>query len=368
MAADGKATTTSGGMTIVISEFVTTVNGVETIFATPVQTLLNTSDGFLNHSQRTGVIAGAAVGGVIVLVALLGLLFYFRRTRQVRQRLLEEKRAKERPPRHLLEDEADDYSFGRGPPMMAQHWDSTSFTSGGSSPSAPRLLRARGSKTGSLFQEDVWPPPSEVMQDPLLTAHDIGSSLSLAIGLPVEGGSTSSQADVSQTEFKQPSPTNNLMSSADAYAFGAAPVGAGHPMQRSSAYESIRSNDSADYYYHAHSHSRAESAEPLLDDAGRGSVSPPPMASRNLAASPTNTLDRRARRSNLRVSYTADDFQHVAGSSPPRADHSRAGTGHSVGSISPRNEHLVASPVEGISTGRTEEVPPMYHTIPRDAV
>lgn len=306
------------------------------------------------------MIAGAAVGGVFVLVALLGLLFYFRRTRQVRQRHLEEKRAKERPPRHLLEDEADDFHFGgRGPPMMAQHWDSTSFTSGGSSPSAPRLLRARGSRTGSLFQEDVWPPPNEVMQDPLLTAHDLGSSISLAMGVPHDG-STSSQADVSQPEFKQPSLTQPI-SSADAYAFGVAPAGVGHSAQRSSAYDSIRSADSADYYYNGRSHSRAESSEPLLDDTGRGSVSPPPVTARNLTASPTNTMDRRTRKSNLRMSYTADDFQPGSSSSLPRTGHLRAGTGNSAGSLS----SPAASPED--VTGRAEELPPMYHTIPRDA-
>lgn len=273
--------------------------------------------------------------------------------------------AKERPPRHLLEDEADDFHFGGrgGPPMMAQQWDSTSFTSGGSSPSAPRLLRARGSRTGSLFQEDVWPPPNEVMQDPLLTAHDLGSSISLAMGFPQEG-SSSSPPEVSQTELKQPSPTNPV-SSADAYAFGAVPMG--HPTQRSSAYDSIRSADSADYYYNGRSHSRAESSEPLLDDAGRGSVSPPPVAARNLTTSPTNTMDRRARRSNLRVSYTADDFQPASNSSPPRPGHFRPGTRNSAGSISPQNETLTASPHEGGLNEQAEELPPLYHTIPRDA-
>lgn len=350
-------------------------------YATPIQTLLNTSNGALNDDQRTAVIAGSAVGAIVVLVALLGLLFYFRRTRQVRQRRLEEKQARQRPPRHLLEDETEEFDFGsrNGPPVMAQHWDSTSLASGGSS-GAPRLLRARGSRTGSLFQEDVWPPPNEVMEDPLLTAHDLGSTLSLAMGLPMDN-STTSQTDVSPT---QQNSASTAVSSADAYAIGAMPAVGNSNQQRVSAHESIRSTDSVDYYPHAWSHSRADSVEPLLDDAGR-TISPPPMQrsptpTTNRTTSPTNTTDRRTRKSNLRVSYTAGNAEF--GTSPMGHEHIRSGTGmsgHSAGSISPRTE-MQSSPEEGrmheiigrpyahrTGAERALELPPLYHTISRDA-
>jgi hypothetical protein len=257
--------------------------------------------------------------------------------------------------------------------MMAQHWDSASFTSGGSS-NAPRLLRARGSRTGSLFQEDVWPPPSEVMEDPLLTSQDLGSSISLAMGYPTDGSSLPSQPDVSPAQLSA-SPAG--ISSADAYAFGAGPMGGHLNQQRTSAYDSIRSADSAEYYYHGRSHSRAESAEPLLDDPRR-TTSPPPVQQRT-TTSPTNTTDRRTRKSNLRVSYTADNAGH--GSSPTSPEHLRSGTGmsgQSAGSFSPRTEMQI-SPEEGGMHGmiggsdanvpgneQSEELPPMYHTIPRD--
>lgn len=351
-------------------------------YATPIQTLLNTSDGTLNDGERTAAIAGSAVGAIIILVALLGLIFYVRRTRQVRQRRLAEEQAKQRPPRHLLEDEADDFNFSSrgGPPMMAQHWDSTSITSGGSS-SAPRLLRARGSRTGSLFQEDVWPPPSEVMEDPLLTSQDLGSSISLAMGHPADGSPTS-PPDISPT---QPNLAPAGISSADAYAIGAVPVGGHLNQQRSSAYDSIRSADSAEYYYHGMSHSRGESAEPLLDDSGR-TISPPPLQQRsatlmaNRTTSPTNMTDRRTRKSNLRVSYTAGNVGY--GTSPTKPEHFRSGTGmseQSAGSLSPQTE-MQTSPEEGGMHGvieqpdangtgneQAEEIPPLYHTIPRDA-
>jgi hypothetical protein len=48
------------------------------------------------------------------------------------------------------------------------------------SPSPPILLRARGSETGSIFHEDVWPPPAETSRlvDPIVQASsqvDLGS-------------------------------------------------------------------------------------------------------------------------------------------------------------------------------------------------
>jgi len=264
--------------------------------------------------------------------------------------------------------------------MMTQHWDSASFTSGGSS-SAPRLLRARGSRTGSLFQEDVWPPPNEVMEDPLLTSQDLGSSISLAMGQPADGSPTS-PPDVSPT---QPNPAPAGISSADAYAIGAVPVGGHLNQPRSSTYDSIRSADSADYYYHGRAHSRAGSAELLLDDSGR-TISPSPLQQRsatlitNRATSPTNMTDRRPRKSNLRVSYTAGTVGYD--NSPTNPEHFRSGTGmsgQSAGSFSPQTE-MQTSPEEGGMHGvigepdvngtgneQAEELPPLYHTSPRDA-
>lgn len=365
---DGKSTTTSDGATIILTELVTTVNGVETIFATPIQTLLNTSDNVLSDSQRTGVIAGAAVGGVCVLVALLGVIFYFRRARKARKRMLAEKN--KRPTRHPLEDEADYFPH----PAMAQ-WDAYSTT--GSTVSAPRLLRARGSQTGSLFHEDVWPPPTEVMQDPLLTSQDLGSSISLAMGFPHEASSDLQASP----ETLSPSET-------------AGSLGRRH---RSSAYDSIRSTDSADYN---RSHSRADSSAPLLDSAGRTISPPPPSMHPSAMASPSSTRGRDPRRSNLRVSYTADEM----GGFVNRSSHYRSGTSNSVystSSASPQNDQ--ASPLSALNIGssrqselgaspssndssllqdvlragsqtqtiasnppRSDELPPQYHTIPRN--
>ncbi|PVF95622.1 hypothetical protein CPB86DRAFT_763690 [Serendipita vermifera] len=369
---DGKMTTVSEGVTIVVSEYVTTINGVATITATPIQTLLNTSDGSLSHSQRTGVIAGAAVGGMLVLIALLGAVFYFRRARQARQRMLMEEEKQRRQPRRLLEDEADDFDLTA--PMT--QWDGTSLTTG-SSASAPRLLRARGSQTGSLFHENVWPPPTEVMQDPLVTSHDLGSSISLAMGLPVETSSP-----------QQMHPGVALTS--------AEPIGAVGRQQRSSGYESVRSMDSFDY---GRVHSRAESAEPLLDNVARN-ISPPPLVLHNAPPSQGSPSKRDSRfgKSNLRVSYTPNTYGHNMGAmyatNPDiRPQHYRTGTGsgYSNFSLSPDSggttdtsplraaqtedseflrEVINAGSKTDVSTNarrtQVEELPPSYNALRRD--
>jgi hypothetical protein len=207
-------------------------------------------------------------------------------------------------------------------------WDSGSLTTGSTATGPPRLLRPRGSQTGSLFHENVWPPPSEVIQDPLLTPDDLGSSISLALGVPLD-----------------PSVPNATTSSEA--------VG-GEKRRRvvSSAYGSIRSVDTADY---DRSHSRSDSIDPLLPDqsiTGRPmSMSPPPSSMRPI--SPPNpgvtqrSREARSTRSNLRVSYTADDVE----TAPPVSwsPQSRLGPKQSLYSLAsiPRQD-MYSSPTSGI--------------------
>lgn len=309
---DAKSTTVSEGVTVVVSEYITTVNGIETITQTPIQTLLNTTNNPLSDSQRTGIIVGGTIGGLLALIALLGVVFYFRRARIARNREIEQQQ--KRQPRHGLEDEDDWLSAPMG------QWDSGSLATGSTTSGAPRLLRPRGSQTGSLFHENVWPPPSEVIQDPLLTPDDLGSSISLAIGLPLD----------------QSMPTAVTSSEA---------VGAGRQQRvASSTYESLRSLDTADYDRY---HSRSDSIDPLLIDqntAGRTmSMSPPPPSSMRPTSPPNPAMKARSTRSNLRVSYTADDVE-----APPQVSWSpqpRSGTRQSLYSLAsiPRHE-LSSSP------------------------
>lgn len=270
-----------------------------------------------------------------------------------------------RPPRHLLEAEADDDMDESFAPPMSK-WDALSLTTGsGSVVSAPRLLRARGSNTGSLFHENVWPPPSEVMQDPLLTANDLGSSISLVTGIPIDTSEEPQQRSNSNSPSR---PNSGYMPTA--ISTGEA-VGAVGRQQRSSAYDSVRSMDSVDYYNYNRSHSRAESVEPLLDSAGPAgrTISPPPLSLRNTAGSPPPPSFRPGR-TNMRISYTAPGLSH--------ARTGTVGSSYSANSMSPGSDSLPGSADTGnsellrdvLSAGSRaetpQEIPPMYHTIRRD--
>lgn len=198
-------------------------------------------------------------------------------------------------------------------------WDNGSLTTGSVTSGAPRLLRPRGSQTGSLFHENVWPPPNEVIQDPLITPDDLGSSISLAIGMPlaqtVATATTTSEA-----------------------------VGAGRQRRRvvsSSAYESVRSLDTTDY---DRSHSRSDSIEPLLDQntAGRTMSTSPPSSMRPISppnySMTTRPRDGRFSRSNLRASYTADDLGTI-----PHVTWSPQGARQSLYSVTSIPKHELSS-------------------------
>ena len=186
---------------------------------TPIVTALRTSGPSSRSSARTSIIAGSAVAGLVLLILALATLFFFRK-RTRRQRYWALTRAKRNPSRStfLVGEEMDLPS--PSPPLATldqpdpfttynAHRNSSaagSFRSGavgvssdnapvyihprfsrsqsdGSShahmhlpgplsppPSSPflppRLLRARASESGSIFQESVWPPPAALM-DPL---------------------------------------------------------------------------------------------------------------------------------------------------------------------------------------------------------
>ena len=186
---------------------------------TPIVTALRTSGPSSRSSTRTSIIAGSAVAGLVLLILALATLFFFRK-RTRRQRYWALTRAKRNPSRStfLVGEEMDLPS--PSPPLATldqpdpfttynAHRNSSaagSFRSGavgvssdnapvyihprfsrsqsdGSShahmplpgplsppPSSPflppRLLRARASESGSIFQESVWPPPAALM-DPL---------------------------------------------------------------------------------------------------------------------------------------------------------------------------------------------------------
>jgi len=64
-------------------------------------------------------------------------------------------------------------ALGMGPytqSFYAPSQSSHAHAAASSSSSPPRLLRARASESGSIFQEAVWPPPASQLMDPLTSA------------------------------------------------------------------------------------------------------------------------------------------------------------------------------------------------------
>ncbi|KAA1475595.1 hypothetical protein DENSPDRAFT_432476 [Dentipellis sp. KUC8613] len=179
------------------STFVTDINGSRTTVTTPIVTTLNTDHGRSTTSTRTAIIAGAAVGGVSLLIVFLGILFYVRRRAKKQQYSFLHR--KEPPSRaaFLAGEDMDDPPYRDHPTAgtaTAQHYELP-----------PRLFHASGS--GSVFQEAVWPPPSG-LADPLTAASssvDLGRIVDDVMGdtgsgsgtRRLRGGSWDGYADVS---------------------------------------------------------------------------------------------------------------------------------------------------------------------------
>jgi hypothetical protein len=187
---------------------------------TPIVTALRTSGPSTRSSTRTSIIAGSAVAGLVLLILALATLFVFRKRTRRRQRYWALSRAKRNPSRSTFLvgeemdlpspspplatlDQPDPFTTytthrnssaagsirsgpvgvsGGGAPVYIHPRFSRSQSEGSSHahmplpgplsppPSSPflppRLLRARASESGSIFQESVWPPPAALM-DPL---------------------------------------------------------------------------------------------------------------------------------------------------------------------------------------------------------
>lgn len=207
-------------------------------------------------------------------------------------------------PRHFLEDE------------LAENMRQCDY---GSSPrptteSSPRLLRPRGSSTGSLFRENVWPPPQEAFHDPIMTPHDLESTVSLVMGPPPESPLSPASHRSSNDEAAIALTTVTA-------------VGAGKLATRAYDTRSISSSSvhSYDNQQPEPSHARAVSTDPLLP--GQASSPTPALAPmRGHHPNPayisklqeaTNQRSRGYRRSTLSESFTPDEAAAAASSSPP---------------------------------------------------
>ncbi|KAH6873983.1 hypothetical protein BKA70DRAFT_1449829 [Coprinopsis sp. MPI-PUGE-AT-0042] len=144
----------------------TTSNGVLTTFTTQVTALVNASNSGNGEVHRTAMIAGLTTGLVVLLAIILGGVFAYRR--QARRRALnalaEQKREKES--KNLLDSEGFDDDVGSYHQQTMRSHFSVGSNQRVMSP-APTMIRSRASDTGSIFRENVWPPPQSEMVDPI---------------------------------------------------------------------------------------------------------------------------------------------------------------------------------------------------------
>ncbi|KAF5329590.1 hypothetical protein D9619_009424 [Psilocybe cf. subviscida] len=157
-----------------LTTIVTMINGQSTTFTSILPTNLATgSPSSSGGSHRTAIIAGttAAAGGL--LICALVLVFVVRKV-QVRKAIADalKNQGAKREGRGLLEDEGFDDDNGH-PPMRGAYGTYSSLgavsATAGSVARAgspvPSHIKSRTSETGSIFREEVWPPPGFV--DPI---------------------------------------------------------------------------------------------------------------------------------------------------------------------------------------------------------
>ncbi|KAI0061553.1 hypothetical protein BV25DRAFT_769328 [Artomyces pyxidatus] len=143
------------------SSIVTEINGTPTTLVTPIVTALRSPTPSRSTSSRTAVITGSAIGGLALLILSLATLFFFRRRADKRRYSF---LARKIPPSRSA------FLAGEG---LDEHAAPRPRSYADEAPHAyelpPRLFRARGSESGSIFQEAVWPPPREGsrLTDPL---------------------------------------------------------------------------------------------------------------------------------------------------------------------------------------------------------
>ncbi|OCB84987.1 hypothetical protein A7U60_g7942 [Sanghuangporus baumii] len=191
-------TDASTSLTTSFTEIVSTINGQVTTVVSPVATLNADTSSSVTSSNRTAVIAGGTVAGISIIILCLLAVFLFRRHQK--RRLVQSHRYLPTPRSVMLAGE-DDFDLAgpsqprRGFGIFGSHRRNSGdgvddYRDLGSdsgrdvnspvmrelpSEPPPRLLRPVASKTGSYFQEAVWPPPDEGsrLADPLMAASNV---------------------------------------------------------------------------------------------------------------------------------------------------------------------------------------------------
>ncbi|EAU87449.2 hypothetical protein CC1G_02208 [Coprinopsis cinerea okayama7 len=156
--------------TVSFTTVTTSVDGRLTTFTSAVTALADPSTrGVHGDPQRTALIAGLSTGLVALLLILLGGAYAYMRQVRRRQQAVIAAEKKRKETKNLLDGEGfydDDDPFL----AMRSYGPSTPLTG----PAVPRTvsptpspIRSRASESGSIFREDVWPPPQDDLVDPI---------------------------------------------------------------------------------------------------------------------------------------------------------------------------------------------------------
>jgi len=153
-----------------------------------IPTTLGDPGSRLSPSERTAVIAGSVAGGVAFAILVAAIVLFYRRHQNKKRGFFPSSEPKPRTMLLAGEDLDDDYGYSRqssnAPTPLPSSFPLTespvnTFPRGGSIDQTPRLLRPRGSDTGSIFHEGgIWPPPSDSSRlvDPILAGSHINLS------------------------------------------------------------------------------------------------------------------------------------------------------------------------------------------------
>lgn len=324
-------------------------------------------------SRHTGVVIGSAIGGtVFALLLISGIFLLYRRgsRRKVAFSLLP--------------------TAPRSPPLHEQDFDVEGRSQ---QPSLPVLLPLRGSDSGSIFREEVWPPPNtgSRLQDPLLAAShiDLHSVVDAVMGPSHPRWSSADTSASSEPLLGRETPDghsirpstsgSNQMGLGPQNSMGTSPsqqpvmnVGPSHQptmeVGPSAGQTSLGGN-------HPPATGAADSPAQYapIDPTGYGHQQLPSAQSTNLPALPpgaappfTPFLNRQVNRQRRR----GDSIQS-SGSPPPtdqRADRLSFGPLVVVNNNPERDQDMPLvdlSPNRGESTsGIPKELPPLYHTLP----
>ena len=131
----------------------TSESGGTTIYAPSLPTSLVSSAPSSTAITHTAIIAGTIAGVIVFILITFGAILACRRRKRRKQRVLEEAAVRRKESKGLLDGEGFDDDDAAALRAYRDGHRASSPT--------PSLIRSRASETGSIFREEVWPPPGE---------------------------------------------------------------------------------------------------------------------------------------------------------------------------------------------------------------